>query len=68
MLLSELYDFPSAPHDDVADAEAYVVEMTIVPFGAEEARRKPTDPNDPFADLFPEKDESSKSINDDPFA
>lgn len=49
ILLEELYDFPSAKHDDLSDAEAYGGDIIVTPLADEEKhslQRTPQD--DPF--------------------
>jgi hypothetical protein len=48
-LLEELYDFPSAKHDDCSDAEAYGGDIIVVPMADEEKRTEHHTPqDDPF--------------------
>ena len=49
ILFDELYDFPSAKHDDISDAEAYEADLVVVPL-ADEERKAPnhTPQDDPF--------------------
>lgn len=58
VLLGELYDHPSAKHDDLSDAEAYGADIIVVPLADEErqtAHHNPVD--DPF------ENESKQDIN-----
>lgn len=49
ILLEELYDFPSAKHDDISDAEAYEGDIVIVPLADEERKQEHHVPqDDPF--------------------
>ena len=48
-LLEELYDFPSAKHDDLSDAEAYEADLVVVPLQDEDKAGPSREPeNDPF--------------------
>lgn len=50
-LLNELYDFPSAKHDDLSDAEAYQADMVVVPLQQEDTPTPYHNPqDDPFED------------------
>jgi len=49
ILLNELYDFPSAKHDDLSDAEAYHADISVVPLQNE---NKPQPHHDPQDDPF----------------
>lgn len=49
ILLEELYDHPSAKHDDLSDAEAYGKDIIVTPLADEEKYRPHHTPqNDPF--------------------
>lgn len=49
ILLEELYDHPSAKHDDLSDAEAYGKDIIVTPLADEEKYRQHRVPeNDPF--------------------
>ena len=57
-LLNELYDFPSAKHDDLSDAESYGPDIIVVPLADEERHTAHHTPNDdPFeSDKVKEQD------------
>jgi len=52
-LLNELYDHPSAKHDDLSDAEAYQADILIIPLADEDKQSLHHNPvDDPFEDDF----------------
>lgn len=67
ILLEELYDFPSAKHDDLSDAEAYGADIIVVPLAGENKKQPHHNPqDDPFEpDSYPSSFVSN--VEDDPY-
>lgn len=68
-LLNELYDFPSAKHDDLSDAEAYGADIIVIPLAGEEKATIHHDPqDDPFErDSYVPQSFVAGNIDDDPY-
>ena len=67
-LLDELYDFPSAKHDDLSDAEAYSADIVVVPLNNENKTQPHHNPvDDPFEqDFNPLQSQATVGNFDDP--
>jgi hypothetical protein len=68
-LLNELYDFPSAKHDDLSDAEAYGADIIVIPLAGEEKATIHHSPqDDPFErDSYIPQSFVAGNIDDDPY-